>query len=137
MRYHRFEVYENILQFEELSGLEDENLPLNIKDYLNPTLEFNIEQFWLDMYKEKNPTFEKWQNLSSFMVNILLIPHSNADCERVFSQIKLTKTSQRNLLDITTVSYLMQVKTYYDDFQDFEPNNDHYFCYRHAIGKLK
>ena len=54
------------------------------------------------------PKFTEFNML--FMKCILVIPHSNADTERVFSQVNLIKTELRNRLKINTVSALLSAK---------------------------
>ena len=66
----------------------------------------------------------------------MIIPHSNVYVERSFSHVNLIKTDLRNLLDITTVSSIMKIKSFYqnegDDYM-FEPTEDHFICYKHWI----
>jgi len=61
----------------------------------------------------------------------MLIPHSKALIERIFSSIQLTKTCVRNRLAIPVVDDLMVVKYHYDD--SFEPEDFHYDLYRMRI----
>lgn len=42
--------------------------------------------------------------LPKFALSALLIPHSNADCERIFSKINNIKTKYRNRLITSTVN---------------------------------
>jgi hypothetical protein len=55
------------------------------------------------------PNFSELANL---MLGILVIPHSNADSERIFSQVRKNRTETRPNLSISTLSSLMVLKTY-------------------------
>lgn len=51
--------------------------------------------------KLKNDEGHKlFQNVSNFVLNVLSLPHANADCERIFSSINAAKTKSRNKLKI-------------------------------------
>ena len=43
-------------------------------------------------------------DLANFALAALSLPHSNAECERVFSKVNLFKTKQRNKLKTKTVN---------------------------------
>ena len=75
----------------------------------------------------------KFEKLVLFMINRILIPHSNAHVERIFSIVNATKTDSRNLLEVTTVNSIIQVKAYYESNSTCEPNEEHYLCYRTNI----
>jgi hypothetical protein len=55
------------------------------------------------------PNFSELANL---MLGILVIPHSNADSERIFSQVRKNRTETRPNLSVSTLSSLMVLKTY-------------------------
>ena len=64
----------------------------------------------------------------------MLIPHSNVYGERSFSKVNIIKNEMRNSLDISTVSSIMKIKFFYENFDElFEPTEDHYLCYKHWI----
>ena len=49
-------------------------------------------KFWLDTYNMKSPMGEyKYRNLATCALTLLSIPASNADCKRVFSQVRRIK----------------------------------------------
>lgn len=50
---------------------------------------------------------KKYPLLSSVMKAVLIIFHSNADCERVFSIVGKNKTKDRSLMKTDTLSALM------------------------------
>ena len=51
-----------------------------------------------------------FKRFSTFMQQLLSLPHANADVERIFSAIKLIKTNTRNRLQTSTVASLLKVK---------------------------
>lgn len=58
------------------------------------------DKFWGKLL-QKEPGFV---DLASFALGLLSLPHSNAECERVFSKVNLFKTKQRNRLKTSTVN---------------------------------
>jgi hypothetical protein len=54
----------------------------------------------------------KFSELANLMLGILVIPHSNADSERIFSQVRKNRTEIRPNLSVSTLSSLMVLKTY-------------------------
>ncbi|CAG5036625.1 unnamed protein product [Parnassius apollo] len=60
--------------------------------------------------KKKVKQFEEFSLVAQFMLNILALPNSNAECERVFSQINDTKTKNRNRLITETIKGNMLAK---------------------------
>lgn len=73
----------------------------------------DVELFWQSVKKITNgdgtPVFH---TLCNFVEHILCLPHSSANCERIFSTCNLLKTKQRNRLQTTTISGLLYTKQY-------------------------
>lgn len=68
-------------------------------------------EFWCEVLDFKdaagnNPFLE----LAGFATMLLTLPHSNADIERVFSQVNLVKTKLRNSLSLTTLNAILYVR---------------------------
>jgi len=107
-------------------------------DYLNSTVSSRNPNITSKNIEKKN------HQITSGIINLLIIPHSNCFVERVFSLVNLTKTRCRNLLEVSTVSTQLQVKTYHDDNEmknekekyEFETDEDHYLCYSQTIKTL-
>ena len=57
------------------------------------------------------------------MIGLLVLPHSNADAEHIFSQINLIKSKTRNKLHTQTVSSLLTTKDDIPDCRQFNPDN--------------
>lgn len=83
-------------QVEKLQVLDDEwrrlplvNIPVEISSEDQP------DTFWGKLKKWKSPTGEsEFAYLSQSALDALCLPHSNADCERVFSKVNLIKQKQ-------------------------------------------
>lgn len=58
------------------------------------------DKFWARVLQDE-PDFK---DLADFALSVLSLPHSNAECERVFSKINLFKTKTRNRLKTATVN---------------------------------
>ena len=105
-------------------------MPLGIKNYIKKNSEFKAESYWIELFKLKE---ESTNLISRFFINLMIIPHSNAEVERIFSCVKLTKSYTRNRLGISTLDNLMQVKHVYNKEEKFEPTEVHYNLYRMHI----
>ena len=71
-----------------------------------------IDQLWCNIGKERDDCGELlFSNLSKVMLGLLCIPHSNAQCERIFSCAKKNKTPQRASLATKNLSSLLVCKS--------------------------
>lgn len=74
-----------------------------------PTEQFvisdNDDIFWSKMFKYNGE--DEYKNLSKFVLDVLCLPHSNADCERIFSKVNLIKTKTRNKLVTCSINGLL------------------------------
>lgn len=65
-------------------------------------------KFWLCVHDLKSPMGEvKYGNLANLALQLLSIPASSADCERVFSLVRRIKTEFRSSLSTETLSSLI------------------------------
>lgn len=71
----------------------------------------NPTEFWCSVRKMKcsdgTPIFPK---ISQFMLDLMVLPHSSAAVERIFSQVKLVKTDVRNRLNTQSVNGILLAK---------------------------
>ena len=68
----------------------------------------------------------KFIKLALFMINLILVPHSNCFVERMFSHVSQIKNDIRNNLDVATVSSILKIKSFYlNDKKSFESTEDH------------
>jgi hypothetical protein len=69
--------------------------------------------FWLKVENEKYAdTTPVYPLLSKFALNLLSLPHSSANVERIFAQVNLLKTKQRNRVSTSTIVGLLHSKSY-------------------------
>lgn len=62
-------------------------------------------KFWLEVcHYEDAGMNNPFQELVDFALLVLVLPHSNADVERVFSQMNIIKTKQRNRMSLHTLN---------------------------------
>ena len=62
-----------------------------------------------------------FHELANFMLKLCVLPSSFAEVERVFSQVRINKTDQRNRLHVSTVFALLSIKScskFHDEFPD-------------------
>lgn len=81
-----------------------------------------IDKFWSELY-----LCENYKELSQFALDTLCIPHSNAQCERVFSHVNLMKTKVRNKLSTETVNGSLLAAQHVKEHGsciDFKPSNE-------------
>ena len=69
-----------------------------------------VDQYWHAVSRIQNLTGATcYPTLSTLTKAILVIPHGNADTERLFSHVGLNKTKLRNSLSISTLNALLMV----------------------------
>ncbi|KAL5246452.1 hypothetical protein ACI65C_013860 [Semiaphis heraclei] len=95
---------------DQIQVLDDQWRLLVIYDFPKYITEVEeTDHFWssLLLFKDDSDT-TVFSNLAKFAHSVLSLPHSNADCERIFSKINRTKTKGRNkLIQKTVYSILM------------------------------
>ena len=110
-------------RFTSFSPDELDSLNLEFLDYRAspldqlPTYEVDraggIDHFWAAMAKVTsvmNLEVFRFGTLSSLAQVLLVLPHSNADPERLFSMVRKIETEERRQLDSSTVCDLLSVK---------------------------
>ena len=92
------------MEFREYKSLPDSQLTRCI----------SLEEFWKSMGELPLPggeaTAMRFGNLAKFCKTLLVLPHSTADPERLFSMIGKVDTSQRSNLHASTVCDILHVK---------------------------
>ncbi|KAL4721098.1 hypothetical protein ACJJTC_018664 [Scirpophaga incertulas] len=100
--------FPNIIAENKLQELDDQwrllrNSPIDFD-------ETNISKFWREVAKERIGDDYAFATLTNFMSCLMVLPHSSAAVERVFSAINLNKTKQRNSLSTKTLCGIMHSK---------------------------
>lgn len=69
-------------------------------------------KFWAEVASYKDAIgVNSFHDLSELALNILSLPHSNAEVERLFSQINIVKSKLRNRLNSKSVSAIITVRS--------------------------
>ena len=88
--------------------LSSSNREFVLDDSVNCNEASDAVQFWLAVSEIKSLMGQyMYQNLSTLALQLLSIPVSNADSERVFSLVRLIKTDYRASLSTETLSALI------------------------------
>lgn len=79
---------------------------------LNTYQSYNLLQFWSMVDKTNNSSDGKpmFGHLMALVKYILILPHSSAAAERIFSQLNLIKNKLRNRLNILTIASALAIK---------------------------
>lgn len=71
----------------------------------------DVAEFWGNVSKMVDTSGgSRFPIISKLMKSMLSLPHSNADVERMFSQVALVKTKHRNRLKTSTLDTLLTAK---------------------------
>lgn len=92
---------------------------INIKD--------NVHVFWAKLGRvnegDQGLTFK---HLSKFCLYVISLPHSNAECERIFSKVNQIKTKSRNKMITETMNGLILAKQRVKNCVQYEPSKNEY-----------
>ena len=101
--------FPNVIYLEKLQILDQEWRELSFDEQISELADkcatSPTEEFWGNVALN-----EKYRILGRFVKAMLCLPISNADCERVFSELNLIKTKQRNCFSTEGVASLIFVK---------------------------
>lgn len=91
----------------DLQKIDDEWRKLVIVE-IEPSLKQNhVEDFWVYLYNWEIEGEYKFKNVAKFVLQVISLPHSSAECERLFSKVNLIKTKIRNKLQTETLNGLL------------------------------
>ena len=115
--------FPNLVDITDYDSIIDEwrTLPLF---YNHQNLSKDPMEFWFKVRKEKSADGNQvYPLISKFMISLLIIPHSSAAVERVFSRVSLIKTRKRNRLGTDTMNGLLLTKQHGGNIScfDWEP----------------
>lgn len=77
---------------------------------VNRLSELKISEMKTDEFWHNIMTTTDCKHLAKFVLSILSLPHSNSDCERIFSVVNNIKTKKRNKLITSTINGLLLTK---------------------------
>jgi hAT family C-terminal dimerisation region/N-terminal of Par3 and HAL proteins len=104
--------FPNVVQETDLDLLQDEWKALpSAKESLRNFTDFDPPKFWssIKVIRDGNDQ-PKFGVLSDFMCTMIVLPHSSACVERVFSQVNIIKTPRTNRLQAETIASRLLAK---------------------------
>ena len=80
-----------------------------LQDFENELLQQDLYPFWNSISKLKDPVSgeTRYGLLSRLAKALLILPHGNADTERIFSKMNLIKTKLRNCIGNKSLNGLL------------------------------
>lgn len=68
-------------------------------------------ELWIEVksYKDSSDSCP-FKELAEVAINILSLPHSNAEIERVFSQLNIVKNKQRNRMKVNLINSILAIR---------------------------
>ncbi|XP_050509986.1 uncharacterized protein LOC126886893 [Diabrotica virgifera virgifera] len=71
----------------------------------------NTKKFWNEVLHFKDAQGEsRFEELATFAFTLLILPHSNADVERLFSSMNVIKNKQRNRIKLNLLTAILRVR---------------------------
>ena len=102
--------FPNLVDEEKLDDLDLEWREFRLMN-LTDLESLDVDQFWNEVACLKKVDGQvRFSILPQFMKCLLVLPHSSASAERVFSQLTLIKTKQRNRIGNELLNSLLTVK---------------------------
>jgi hypothetical protein len=93
---------------DRLQAIDDQWRRLPLVSLNEDTKTMTVDEFWHHLSTlEDFGARRVFRELGEFALDALVVPHSNASCERVFSKVNLIKTKPRNRLITGTLNGLM------------------------------
>lgn len=109
--------FSNVINDREYNDIDREwrllqSTDLNIESDVK---NLNFEYFWSIVATLTNGLDEPLFPLFTKLIqHILILPHSNAAAERIFSAVNLNKTKLRNRISTSTLNGILHAKTVFD-----------------------
>ncbi|XP_028046264.1 uncharacterized protein LOC114254375 [Monomorium pharaonis] len=95
-----------IVKDEQFQIIDDQWRKMSLTKFPDNFKELSPDKFWLSI-KQCEDHHNEFNELCDFALNALLLPHSSAACERVFSRMNSIKTKSRNRLLLSTTKSLL------------------------------
>ena len=71
----------------------------------------NTKIFWYEVLRFKDAQgVSRFHELVTFAINLLILPHSNDDVERLFSSMNIIKNKQRNRIGLNLLTAILRVR---------------------------
>ncbi|MPC71174.1 hypothetical protein E2C01_065444 [Portunus trituberculatus] len=122
-------MYDKQVVDNEWRNVQFYKFPDHVKDTNNDICQFYAHLMTL---KDAMGNFQ-YRTFATFALNVLSLPTSNADVERLFSKLNLIKRKQRNCLHLNTIKSLIalsEISHQQGDCRTFEPDSEMLLCLR-------
>ncbi|KAK3892454.1 hypothetical protein Pcinc_003687 [Petrolisthes cinctipes] len=110
-------VKEPIVEIAELLGYDPEQIDRIDNQWRNLTIVQWVEttstaKFWIEVngYKDASGV-NPYPELCELAISVLSLPHSNAEVERLFSQMNIVKSKLRSRLNLRSVNAILAVRS--------------------------
>lgn len=114
--------FPQLVSEEDLEELSNEVTTYDSNRAILPA-DLDVERFWFGVSEmEDAEGTKRFPILSKLAKGILILPHGNADVERLFSHVTLIKTQKRNLLHDDTVNAILHAKFNKAPCHTFQPD---------------
>lgn len=118
-----------VIAVEQKSALREEYMDYctyQLPSAITSITDIHVASYWHKISKFADVSGEtRYPLLSKLAKAVLVIPHSNADVERMFSQIGLNKTKLRNSLGTETLTALLRLQmNAHEPCYNFTPGNE-------------
>ena len=71
----------------------------------------NTVKFWNEVTKYRDSSgLNPFKELARFAISVLVLPHSNAEVERIFSQMNIVKNKLRNRMGTKMVNSILGIR---------------------------
>ena len=93
---------------EDIEAAQGQFMKIHLIDWTNST---DTEKFWTEVHKYRNSSgFNPFKELSEHAISMLILPHSNAHVERLFSSMNHVKSKSRNRMELQLLGSLLTIK---------------------------
>lgn len=127
-----------VIKESEIAALNEEFMDYCTSELPFPKQVMDIDEYWYKVSVVTDITGDlKYPLVSKLAKAILIIPHGNADIERMFSRVGLNKTKLRNSLSTETLSALLCLQfNVTEPCFDFKPTKEMVEKSRNAISSI-
>lgn len=100
-----------ILEHFKINDIDEILRQYNVIHFIKWENDADTIKFWAEVLKYKDACGNyPFLYLAKFAISLLCLPWSNAEVERVFSQVNLVKTKLRNRMNIDTLNSILCIR---------------------------
>ncbi|XP_053954724.1 uncharacterized protein LOC128860940 [Anastrepha ludens] len=100
-----------VLEYFECKNIENIQLQIEKINFIKWEFVEDTSKFWTEVIKYKDAgNNNPFSDLAEFALKILSLPWSNAEVERIFSQMNIVKSKLRNAMSLKTLNAIMYIR---------------------------